>query len=66
MQGRLPATGYLWEEGKNPKLFTEAVGFVPVEGVQLFTPPALLRDTGFSSSTGSLGVTSMPVLWTPI
>ena len=62
----LPATGYVWEEGKNPKLFTEAAGFVPTEGVRCCTPPAPLRDMGFSSSTGSLGVTSMLVPCTPV
>lgn len=28
----LPATGYAWEEGKNPNLFTAAAGFAPMEG----------------------------------
>lgn len=65
-QGTLPATGYIWEEGKNPKLFTKAAGFVPTEGVQCCMPPAQLRGMGLSSSSGSLGVTSVPVLCTPV
>lgn len=59
----LPAMGYVWEEGKNPNLFTEAAGFAPMEGVQCCMPPAPLGDVGFSSSAGSPGVTTMPVLW---
>lgn len=56
--------GMCSKKEKTPKLFTEASGFVPMEGVQCCTPPALLRDMGFSSSTGSLDVTSVPVLCT--